>query len=92
MGQDMRDALARALQDTFGYGRSPFCRQRRWQMTSSVPDTGALYGCAGGYPAGKQADKSALAARATSQYSIVNRTEKHVNLWLKVMKILICYR
>jgi len=31
-----------------------------------------------------------LATRATPQYSIVNRTEKFVNLWLNVMKILIC--
>ena len=86
----MLAALARALQDRFRYGRSPFCRQRRRQITACVPATCALYGCAGEYPAGRQADTNALAARATPQYSIVNRIEKSVNLWLNLMKILIC--
>jgi hypothetical protein len=48
------------------------------------------YMCAGEYPAGRQADPDALAARATFQYRIVNCTEKYVNLWLSRMKILIC--
>ena len=39
---------------------------------------------------GRASDTDALAARATPQYSIVNRTEKCVNLWLNAMKILIC--
>ena len=61
-------------------------------MTAWDPGTYALYGCRGGYPAGRRADTDRLAARALAPYKIVNGTEKYVNIWLNPMKILICCR